>query len=377
MVFKPVPMIRIALLGLRKYRQDVVSILHDLEVIQLESLSKDVVSLVRSERDTELSRKISDELLRVKALKTVLPPSPITEHQSFATTEVLMQTSKSIDIDDQVSSLEKQKESLLTDIKETENNLKLVKDFTFFPEDLKVLQLSSANSYFGSIESEKFSDFKKELDEYQKDVFLFSKEEKKVTQLVLVVFSSLSSQTFSTIIQSHNVKIEAVPSLNGRPDDIIKSQKVILDELSQKLKQIDQQLEEISKKHFRNIVCVEEQLEIENKKNEVIASLGVTDDAFILEGWVPKPKLEQVKTTLQKHTIGTTIYELETEEKPPTLMDNPKRFRLFEAFIRFYSLPSGKEFDPTMIFAVIFPIFYGLMVGDVGYCLVILLYIHT
>ena len=168
-------------------------------------------------------------------------------YQSFATTEVLMQTSKSIDIDDQVSSLEKQKESLLTDIKETENNLKLVKDFTFFPEDLKVLQLSSASSYFGSIETEKFSDFKKALDEYQKDVFLFFKEKKKVTQLVLVVFSSLASQTFSTIIQSHNVKIEAVPSLNGRPDDIIKSQKVILDELSQKLKQIDPDCADIAK----------------------------------------------------------------------------------------------------------------------------------
>ncbi|MDW3630929.1 MAG: hypothetical protein QOK71_05790, partial [Nitrososphaeraceae archaeon] len=36
-------------------------------------------------------------------------------------------------------------------------------------------------------------------------------------------------------------------------------------------------------------------------------------------------------------------------------------------------LPSGNEFDPTLIFGLIFPIFYGLMIGDVGYGLVILL----
>ena len=54
-------------------------------------------------------------------------------------------------------------------------------------------------------------------------------------------------------------------------------------------------------------------------------------------------------------------------------MSNPKGFRLFEAFIRFYSLPQSKEFDPTIIFAFVFPVFYGLMIGDVGYCLVILL----
>ena len=94
-----------------------------------------------------------------------------------------------------------------------------------------------------------------------------------------------------------------------------------------------------------------------------------------MEGWVPKPKLDQVKSTLEKFTDSTTIYELETkeEEKAPTLMSNPKRFRLFEAFIRFYSLPQSKEFDPTMVFALIFPVFYGLMIGDTGYCLVILL----
>ncbi|MEX0854747.1 MAG: V-type ATPase 116kDa subunit family protein, partial [Nitrosopumilaceae archaeon] len=101
--------------------------------------------------------------------------------------------------------------------------------------------------------------------------------------------------------------------------------------------------------------------------------LGVTDDAFALEGWVPKSKINQIKATLKKHTNGTTVYELETEEKPPTLMNNPKRFRLYEAFIRFYSLPQGKEFDPTIIFGMIFPVFYGLMIGDVGYCLLILL----
>ena len=71
--------------------------------------------------------------------------------------------------------------------------------------------------------------------------------------------------------------------------------------------------------------------------------------------------------------ILLAIYELETKENPPTLLNNPKKLKIFESFIRFYSLPSGNEFDPTMIFAFIFPIFYGLMLGDVGYGMVILL----
>ncbi len=68
MLFKPVPMARIAILGLRKYRQPAISILHDLEVLQLEPLSKDVSTLLRNERDSELSSQVSDQLLRVRAL---------------------------------------------------------------------------------------------------------------------------------------------------------------------------------------------------------------------------------------------------------------------------------------------------------------------
>ena len=74
-----------------------------------------------------------------------------------------------------------------------------------------------------------------------------------------------------------------------------------------------------------------------------------------------------------RHTRSTVVYELKTAERPPTLLANPKRFRVFESFVRFYSMPSGDEFDPTLIFGILFPVFYGMMLGDVGYGIVILL----
>jgi V/A-type H+-transporting ATPase subunit I len=371
----PVKMAKIAIMGLRKNQQTAVSILHDMEVLQLEPLSKDVSAILKNERDNELTRRVSDELLRVKALMTVLPSMPVTVRKRFDSIDDLLQTASSIDVDEQVTSLEKEKEALLTEIKDTENNLKLVEEFSFFPENLNILQLSSATSYFGRIPSDKFEEFKKTVDAHREDIMLYAKQGKEVTLVILVVFPTISSDAFAEIIQKHNAKIEAVPSLNGKPNEIITNEKGNLQTKNQRLKQINDELNKISEKHYVNLVEVEEQLQIENKKLEVISNLGVTKDAFAMEGWVPKPKLGQVKSTLEKFTDGTTIYELETkeEEKAPTLMSNPGRFRLFEAFIRFYSLPQSKEFDPTMVFALVFPVFYGLMIGDTGYCLVILL----
>ena len=374
-MFKPVKMAKIAIMGLRKNQQTTVSILHDMEILQLEPLSKDVSAIVKNERDNELTRQVSDQLLRVKALMTVLPSIPVTVTKRFDSIDDLLQTANSIDVDEQVASIEKEKEALLTEIKDIENNLKLVEEFSFFPEDLKILRLSSATSYFGRITSDKFEEFKKAVNAHPNDIMLYTKAEKELTHLILVVFPTISSDEFANIIQTHNVKIEAVPNLNGKPNEIITNQKSNLQTKNQRLKQINDELNKISEKHYANLVEVEEQLQIENKKLEVISNLGVTKDAFAMEGWIPKSKLGQVKSTLEKFTDGTIIYELETkeEEKAPTLMNNPRRFRLFEAFIRFYSLPQSNEFDPTMVFALIFPIFYGLMIGDTGYCLVILL----
>ena len=164
-----------------------------------------------------------------------------------------------------------------------------------------------------------------------------------------------------------------MPKLKGKAAELSQSLKNRQNEITQKINEIDKQLAGISKDNYVNIICLEEQLEIENKKLEVVDNLGVTSDSFALEGWIPKSKVSQLKDSFDQHSKGTLLFELETDENPPTLFGNPKRFRLFEAFIRFYSLPSGKEFDPTLIFGTLFPIFYGLMIGDFGYGLVILL----
>ena len=47
-MFKPVAMAKIAIMGLRKNQQTAVSVLHDMEILQLEPLSKEVSSIVKN-----------------------------------------------------------------------------------------------------------------------------------------------------------------------------------------------------------------------------------------------------------------------------------------------------------------------------------------
>lgn len=366
-------MAKIAVIGLKKYRPQIISIIHEMNVIQLEPLSKEADSFLMKEQESDLHRHISDQLLRIRGLLNSLPPSPVSEKSKFSSIRELIQTLKSMDIDKNIASLERQKEAILTQIKETENNLKLLDEFSFFPEDFKLLHLSFARSYFGRVNLEKFPEFKKTLESNEGPIILYSQARDKLIYFVLVLPPNFPSNILATAVSLYGVHLETVPKLEGKPVYINVLQKNLHDDLNAKLKLINNQLTEISKSNYSFLKGAEEELEIENQKLEVIEDLGVTNEAFALEGWIPRSKIENLKTAFERYSKGTIIYELETKENPPTLLANPKRFKVFESFVRFYSLPSGNEFDPTLIFGLIFPIFYGLMIGDVGYGLVILL----
>jgi len=366
-------MVKIAVIGLKKYRPQIISIIHEMNVIQLEPLSKEADSFLMKEQESDLHRHISDQLLRIRGLLNSLPPSPVSEKSKFSSIRELIQRLKSMDIDKNIASLERQKEAILTQIKETENNLKLLDEFSFFPEDFKLLHLTFARSYFGRVNLEKFPEFKKTLESNEGPIILYSQAKDNLLYFVLVLPPNFPSNILATAVSRYGVHLETVPKLEGKPVYVNVLQKNLHADLNAKLKLINNQLIEISKSNYTFLKGAEEELEIENQKLEVIEDLGVTNEAFALEGWIPRSKIENLKTAFERYSKGTILYELETKDKPPTLLANPKRFKVFESFVRFYSLPSGNEFDPTLIFGLIFPIFYGLMIGDVGYGLFILL----
>lgn len=372
-ILKPAPMVKIAVIGLKKYRPQIISIIHEMNVIQLEPLSKEADSFLMKEQESDLHRHISDQLLRIRGLLNSLPPSPVSEKSKFSSIRELIETLKSMDIEKNIASLERQKEAILTQIKETENNLKLLDEFSFFPEDLKLLHLSFARSYFGRVSLEKFPEFKKTLESNEGPIILYSQAKDNLIYFVLVLPPNFPSNSLATAVSLYGAHLETVPKLVGKIVYVNVLQKNLRDDLNARLKLINNQVIEISKANYTFLKGAEEELEIENQKLEVIEDLGVTNDAFALEGWIPQSKIENLKTAFERYSKGTILYELETKDKPPTLLANPKRFKVFESFVRFYSLPSGNEFDPTLIFGLIFPIFYGLMIGDVGYGLFILL----
>ena len=70
---------RIAVVGSRDQRQRVVSILYDLGVLQIESISKHALEYLKPELDNANMREVSEELLRIRSLKAALPAQALSE----------------------------------------------------------------------------------------------------------------------------------------------------------------------------------------------------------------------------------------------------------------------------------------------------------
>jgi len=99
---------------------------------------------------------------------------------------------------------------------------------------------------------------------------------------------------------------------------------------------------------------------------------------FFIYGWMPADKVTSLRDSLQKHFAGRVVLEeigirAEDLERVPVVIQNPQYFKPFENFTRLLPLPSYTSFDPTPFIGIFFPLFFGLILGDAGHGLLLLI----
>ncbi len=92
---------------------------------------------------------------------------------------------------------------------------------------------------------------------------------------------------------------------------------------------------------------------------------------MILEGWVPKDKIESLDTYLNSTGVYHERLDPEIKETPPIKLKNNKFARLYESIGELYTFPNYGEIDLTPFFAPFYMLFFGFCLGDAGYGLLI------
>lgn len=100
------------------------------------------------------------------------------------------------------------------------------------------------------------------------------------------------------------------------------------------------------------------------------------EEYYILYGWMSE---KDAARFMQEIDADGQIHVIEEETgghvsaEPPTRLKNPKLFQPFEMFVEMYGLPSYHEMDPTVFIALTYTLMFGIMFGDVGQGLCLLI----
>ncbi|MBI2147608.1 V-type ATP synthase subunit I [Candidatus Woesearchaeota archaeon] len=162
----------------------------------------------------------------------------------------------------------------------------------------------------------------------------------------------------------------------------VKSMAALAKELRQKIEEAgvqlrsgEQQLRQLREQHKSFLITNESLLREESKKAEAPLRFGETRKAFTVQGWIPARQLETAKKELSAATKNTIYIEErppEEEDSVPIKLKNTLLVKPYEFLVSLYELPNYKEIDPSVLMFMTFPLFFGFMLGDVGYGLVTL-----
>ncbi|QLK27838.2 V-type ATP synthase subunit I [Natrinema zhouii] len=209
-----------------------------------------------------------------------------------------------------------------------------------------------------------------------------------------------------------------VPDTERSPDDYVDELESRKQTLESQLDEIDAELEEIKQAEAGFLLRAEEELTIEVQQAEAPLQFATTEHAFVAEGWIPTNEYDRLVATLndavgdsveveeleradydrhgahshtedvQKGTPAGTDEEDDSAaeaddqqqkavtdggstvtmgDEPPTVQKNPGVAKPFELLVQAVNRPKYSELDPTIFLFLTFPLFFGFMIGDVGY----------
>ncbi len=125
------------------------------------------------------------------------------------------------------------------------------------------------------------------------------------------------------------------------------------------------ELEALSNRHGQWLVVAEEHFAAQSEKSSLPLKLALSKNAFVLDGWIPVKEADDLKNSLEG--INLDIQFESSDAIPPVKLDNPKAVKPFEFFTKLYSTPDHRELDPSALLFFGYPLFFGLMIGDLGY----------
>jgi V/A-type H+-transporting ATPase subunit I len=175
-----------------------------------------------------------------------------------------------------------------------------------------------------------------------------------------------------------DVQFQAVPipEDTGPAKVSIESKTQQIAAIQAEIREINEHLEQIKKEHTGFLVACDELLSMDVARAEAPLRFATTELSFIADGWVPKERVAEISSAVNEAAGGKVFIEEQEinpeQDRVPVEYENPRFAKPTQFLVDVYSRPRYSEIDPTIFVSIIFPLFFGLILGDVGYGAILL-----
>jgi len=146
----------------------------------------------------------------------------------------------------------------------------------------------------------------------------------------------------------------------------------------EELKKANEKLKEKVEKLLKlipKLLIQKEYLDNALMRETVVSNFKATDTVNVIEGYIPLDMEEEFKKIVNKNSNKSNYLEItevdKDDEEVPILLKNSGITGLFASITQMYALPKYNEIDPTAILSIFYWIFFGMMVADFAYGLIL------
>ena len=194
------------------------------------------------------------------------------------------------------------------------------------------------------------------------------------TRAMFIVFPAEFTSPIENLLGKEDVSRLRLPNelSKGPPDVALQTLQRQLVAIPGEINPIGRELAGLAVEWGNKLVEWRDALREELDANTVLPRLGETDMTFVIVGWVPEKAYKDMEMRLRQE-IGETIliWQLpltpEMKKSAPVALLNPKPAQPFESLVNLLALPRYGHIDPTSLMAFFMPIFFGMILGDIGY----------
>ena len=272
-------------------------------------------------------------------------------------------------------------EGRLSSLQEDEINIELLSSLGL---DVELLSgYSALNSFIGTI-SGNFSDIELELQDGAIEGLFFQGSINASKVIALFVKAEQSNDAQSLLNQLGFQAINIPEGISGDPNQLIVDLRSQISELIAEKSLISDDIESWSNEYGSSLACGLELLEREHDILTAPVKLAVSEHAFFVDGWIELSRSEEVQSALTKSCLYSEVTPFKIEagggghghsghhhqEMPPISYKDRMLSKPMELLTDAVGRPAYGRIDPTLFMFVTYPIFFGMMLGDMAYGLV-------